>query len=241
MLEFLANAPKAYRAQVGLGVSTATYDSEGVVTAEGDISGVTGERLKSALDSFCGLIEQTPPMYSAIKYKGKRLYQLARAGVTVERKSRPVHIYRIELLEFVPPLVTIEVVSGKGTYIRSLAHDLGQTLGCGAYLKSLVRMEYGMFKLEDAVSLSRLEDSVAGGSFESLVYPIDWVLSSSQIVEVSVETERLIRQGSPVALENANGAGLEGYLRAYTCQGHFLAVLRYVPELWLWQPEKVFL
>jgi len=239
MLEFLTGAPKAYRAQVELGVTTATYDSEGAVTAKGDISGVTEERLKRALGAFCGLIEQTPPMYSALKYRGKRLYQLARAGLTVERKSRPVHIYQIELLEFRPPLFTIEVVSGKGTYIRSLAHDLGQELGCGAYLKNLVRLGYGIFKIEDAVSLSMLEDSVASGSVESLVCPIDWALSSSPGVEVSLETAHLIGQGRPVVLEGVSAA-FEGYLRAYTSEGRFLAVLRYLPQSGEWQPEKVF-
>ncbi len=243
VLEFLTSSAKTYRAEVELGVATDTYDSEGKVTSRGDISSVTRGRLKLALNTFRGLIPQTPPMYSALKYKGKPLYKLARAGISVERKSRLIQIYKLELIDFVAPLATIEVVCGKGTYIRSLAHDLGEHLGCGANLKGLIRLSCGIFGIDNAVSLSQLEDSLAGGYFESLVYPIDRVLFSTPAVVVNSDTVGLIRHGRPVVLEDLStgGTGFNGYLRAYTPDGCFLALLRFEPEVGVWQPEKVFL
>ena len=132
VIEFLLDAPKAYRAEIEFGVVTDTDDATGKIISRGDPSGINRRKLLSALDSFRGLISQTPPMYSAVKHHGKPLYKLARQGIEVERKSRLRWIYRLELTSWQPPLATIEVECSKGTYIRSLAHDLGQLLGCGA-------------------------------------------------------------------------------------------------------------
>ncbi len=159
IVEFLVEATKAYRAEIELGVSTDTYDASGRVIQRGDPSGISQEQLTSALDSFRGLIQQTPPMYSAVKYQGKPLYELARAGITIERRSRPTKIHNLELVDWQPPVATIEIVCGKGTYIRSLAYDLGQALGCGAYLKSLIRQRCGFFDIRDAVSLPQFQDA----------------------------------------------------------------------------------
>ncbi len=255
VVEFLAEADKAYRAQIELGVATDTYDASGEVTQKGDPSGINQRQLKSALTSFCGLIQQTPPMYSAVKHRGKRLYQLARAGINVERKGRPTRIYRLELVDWQPPVVTIEVVCGKGTYIRSLAHDLGQALGCGANLKSLVRLRYGVFDIGDAVSLPQLEDTFRYGYWQRYIYPMDIVLLQWAAMIVSDDTGRLIRNGRPFVL-GGNGSSeetdrlkqppitrpsFERRCRVYTLDGCFLAVLRFNPERGQWQPEKVFL
>ena len=237
MLEFLLGAPKTYLAQLLLGVTTDTYDSEGKVTSRGDVSSVSRERLEEALKGFCGLIEQTPPLYSAVKQEGRRLYELARAGIAAQARKRLVNIYEIRLVDFNLPLVSIEVVCGRGTYIRSLVHDLGQSLGCGACLRGLVRLRYGDFTVEDALSFSQLEKAVAEGYFDSLLYPIDVVLSSSPRVEVGEDEERFIRQGRVVALDIGEA---QGYVRAYTSRGRFLAVLKSAPG-GRWQPEKVFL
>ena len=185
VVEFLVDASKTYRAQIELGVATDTYDASGKITQRGDISGISQKQLESALASFCGLIQQTPPMYSAVKYHGKPLYKWARAGITVERKSRPTKIYHLELTDWQPPVVTIEVVCGKGTYIRSLAHDLGQVLGCGANLKSLIRLRCGLFDVKDAISVSQLEDAFRCGYWQHFVYPIDIVLSHWTAVVVN--------------------------------------------------------
>jgi tRNA pseudouridine55 synthase len=252
VIEFLVEATKVYRAQIELGVATDTYDASGEITQQGDPSGISREQLESALTSFCGLIQQTPPMYSAVKYHGRRLYELARAGVEVERKSRPVEIHRLELINWEPPLAMVEVVCGKGTYIRSLAHDLGQALGCGANLKSLVRLKYGLFDIKDAISVSQLEDAFRYGYWQHLVYPIDAVLLHYSAVVVSDATGHAIRNGGHLVLNSSHRTGyleqnplaspyFKNRCRAYTSDGCFLGVLYFDSETGQWRPEKVFL
>jgi len=248
IVEFLMNDTKTYRAEIELGVATDTYDASGRVTRRGDASGISLGQLEVALESFRGLIQQTPPMYSAVKYQGRPLYKLARAGITVERRSRPAEIHHLELKDWQPPVATVEVVCGKGTYIRTLAHDLGQMLGCGASLKSLVRLRCGLFSIEEAVSVHQLEDACRCGYWQYFVYPIDSVLSCWGAVIVSDEKVRAIRNGSAVVLENVNGASrvpveppLDSRCRVYTPDGCLLGLLRFDPERGQWRPEKVFL
>ena len=242
VVQFLMNATKSYRAQIELGVTTDTYDASGQVTHQADPSGITPEQVEAALTSFRGTIQQTPPEYSAVKYRGRPLYQWTRAGIKIERQSRPAKIYRLELIDFEPPVVTIEVECGKGTYIRSIAHDFGQALGCGASLKSLVRLHCGPFDISDAVSLPELEEAFRHGYWSHLVYSIDTVLSHWPAMVVSDEAGRLIRNGSPLALEEdiTLDSSTEKRCRVYTPDGHFIGLLRYNPERGLWQPEKVF-
>lgn len=246
VIEFLMDTTKTYRAEVELGASTDTYDGTGRITGTGDASGISRQQLESALDSFRGAISQTPPMYSAVKYRGQPLYKLARAGIEIERKSRPATIHRLELTDWQPPSVTLEVECSKGTYIRSLAHDLGQNLGCGAHLKGLVRTRCGVFGIEEAVTMSRLEEAFRGGYWEHYLYPIDAAIRHHHAVVVSDDTAAAIRRGSPVILEGAGNPGNDGeaipeHCRAYTLDGRFLAVLRNVPEKGVWQPKKVML
>ena len=255
VIEFLVDTTKAYRAQIELGVATDTYDGSGRITQQGDPSGISREQLESALAPFRGLIQQTPPMYSAVKHQGKRLYELARAGIKVERKSRPATIYHLELTDWQLPVATIEVVCSKGTYIRCLAHDLGQALGSGANIKSLTRLRCGLFDIKDSVSLAQLEDACRSGYWQHLVYPIDIVFSDWAAIIVNDDTGRLIRNGRPVVLEDnyhrkqtdcpekqpkADPPSNENHCRVYTLDGSFLGVLRFNPESGEWQPEKVF-
>ncbi|MFC2072120.1 tRNA pseudouridine(55) synthase TruB [Chloroflexota bacterium] len=253
VVEFLVDTTKAYRAEIELGVTTETYDASGRIIQRGDPSGVNLEQLESALASFCGLIWQTPPMYSAIKRQGKPLYQLARAGITVERKSRLVKIHDLELVDWQPPVATVEVVCGKGTYIRSLAYDLGQTLGCGAHLKGLIRLRCGLFDISDAVSVPQLEDAFRYGSWQHFIYPIDSVLSHWPAMIVNDDARQGISNGRSLVLGNGEGSEGNSYLeqhipagsssenrcRVYALDGCFLGVLRFNPERGQWQPEKV--
>jgi tRNA pseudouridine55 synthase len=242
IVEFLMDTAKTYRAEIELGIATDTGDASGQIVQKGDPSGTSRETLESALASFCGSIHQTPPMYSAVKYQGKPLYQLARAGITVERKSRPARIYNLELVDWQPPMVTIEVVCGKGTYIRTLAHDLGQVLGCGAHLKSLVRLRYGPFDIKDAVSISQVEDAFHSGCWTHLLYPVDCVLLHWPAIVVDAATEQNIRNGRPLTLaQDFDGEAMENRCRAYTLDGCFLGVLRFNGGKSEWQPEKVLL
>jgi tRNA pseudouridine55 synthase len=241
IVEFLMEAPKAYRAEIELGVATDSHDATGTVVSRGDPSGITEEKLLAALDSFRGLIEQTPPMYSAVKHGGRPLYELARSGLKVKRKSRKRWIYRLELTEWQPPVATIEVECSQGTYIRSLADDLGQLLGCGASLKSLVRLKCGIFSLEDAISLAQLEEGFRHGYWERFLYPIDSVLGEWGAVVVDDAAAEDIKNGRPPALKGELPAAVDGNrCRVYSGDGGFLAVLRFDGEKEQWQPEKVF-
>ncbi len=252
-VEFLAEATKTYFAEIELGVATDTYDASGQVTQRGDPSSIDQNQLESGLTSFRGLIRQTPPMYSAVKYHGRPLYELARAGITVERKGRLAQIHRLELIDWNLPVATIEVVCGKGTYIRSLAHDLGQALGCGAHLKSLIRLKYGPFDIRDALSLPQLEGAFRRGDWPNLLYPSDFVLHHWPVVVISDEEQEDVRNGRPIALVEKAGV-LEGVpsvlpedllsairCRAYTLDGRFIGVLRFNSVSRQWQPEKVLL
>ena len=242
VVPFLHDTAKVYKAQVEFGVTTDSYDATGNITARADPSGISRKQLLSALDSFRGLIRQTPPMYSAVKHGGKPLYELARAGIEVERETRPAQIYRLELKYWRPPLATIEVECGKGTYIRSLAHDLGQLLGCGAHLKSLTRLRYGCFDIKDAVPLSQLEDGFRHNYWQQFVYPIDIVFRDWAAVVVDDAAEAGIKNGRPVKLKPAGGlqAGRDSYCRAYNSDGRFLGVLKLNQEKGYWRPGRVF-
>ncbi len=254
IIEFLVDTTKDYRAEIELGVATDSYDASGRITQRGDPSRISRSQLESALTPFRGLIQQTPPMYSAVKYQGKRLYQLARTGIEIERQSRPAKIHHLELIDWQPPAATLEITCDKGTYIRSLAHDLGQLLGCGANLRSLVRLRCGLFDLRDAVSLPQLEDACHHGYWQRFVYPIDIVLSHWMAMVVSDEEGQAIRNGRPLVFKDGNSDEGTGYLkqqtparssfanrcRIYTADGYFLGVLRFNQEREQWQPEKVF-
>lgn len=255
VIEFLVNTTKTYLAQIELGTATDTYDSGGQITQQGDPSSINQEQLESALEPFRGSIQQTPPMYSALKYHGQPLYALARAGIKVERRSRPAKIHRLELIDWQPPVATVEVVCGKGTYIRSLAHDLGQSLGCGAYLKSLVRTRCGPFDIKDAISIARLQEAFRYGYWQHFVYPIDIVLLKHSAIIVNNDTEDNIKKGVSLVLARSScteetihpeehytaPASCESHCRAYTLDGRFLGVLHHIPEQGLWHPKKVLL
>jgi len=240
VVPFLHDAAKLYKARIEFGLTTDSYDATGNITAKSDPSGLSRQDLLSALDSFRGLIEQTPPMYSALKRGGRPLYELARAGIEVARPSRPVQIYCLELKYWRPPLATIEVECGKGTYIRSLAHDLGQSLGCGAHLKNLVRLRYGCFDIKDAVSLPRLEEGFRNGDWQRFVYPIDIVFQDWVAVVVDDAAAADIRNGRPVAVELAGPQAEAGWLRAYNGDGCFLGLLKFNQEKGQWLAGKVF-
>lgn len=242
--EFLMGHSKAYRAEIRLGVTTDTYDAAGQVTGERDISDIDSEKLEAAIMSFRGVIEQTPPSYSAVKHRGKPLYEFARKGIEVERKSRPVTVHSIEILDWQLPVVTVDVVCSKGTYIRSLAHDLGQVLGCGAHLKSLIRTRYGIFDIANSIPVTELENLVRLENWEGFVHSIDSVLQDYPAVVVNEKTEDSIINGKSVSVVpekylSGNETTAGNYYRAYSLDGRFLAILRYKPGTDTFHPKKV--
>jgi len=239
LVEFLAEAKKTYRAEIELGISTDTYDATGKVTGRGDTSALTREEVEAAAASFSGLVEQIPPMYSAVKHQGVPLYRWARAGVELPRTARKVEFSRIEILEWQTPLLTLEVECSKGAYIRSLAHDLGEKLGCGAHLRNLVRLSSGPFHISDAVTMSQIEDAFREGSWSELIHPIDVAVLHLPVMTVGDDDERAIINGRPLWLAQEEGPS-EGVCRAYSHSGRFVAILRYDEARGCWQPRKVF-
>jgi tRNA pseudouridine55 synthase len=243
IVEFLVDTTKTYHARIEMGVATDTYDGSGQITQRKDPSGINRRQIESALEKFRGSIRQIPPMYSAVKHHGQPLYKLARAGINIERESRPATIHRLELITWQPPVATLEVECGKGTYIRSLANDLGQSLGCGAHLQSLIRTRCGLFDIKDAIPVPKLKEAFRCGYWPHFVYPVDIVLQHLSAVVVSDAAEDIIRKGGSLALEHG-GPGEKGYsgqaqCRAYTLDGRFLGVLDRVPATGLWHPKKV--
>jgi tRNA pseudouridine55 synthase len=235
--EYLMASDKVYQAQIRLGVTTDTHDAEGEVTATAEVD-VGEEEVREALASFVGSIQQMPPMYSALKREGTPLYKLARQGITVEREARSVEIYNIELLDWMPPLFTVQVECSPGTYIRALARDLGQKLDCGAHLQSLTRLASGQFTLEEAVSLDELAEAFAQGNWQEFIHPLDKALLDFEPMVVDAQTEKRIRYGQQV---QALAACERGELRrAYSQTGELIAILRHDPQTGLWQPKKVF-
>lgn len=239
VIEFLTEAKKSYRAELEFGIATDTYDASGRVTERGDASLLTREQVETAVASFRGSIDQIPPMYSAVKHQGKPLYRLARLGVEVPRKARRVEISRLEIVNWQPPLLTIEVECSKGTYIRSLTHDLGQGLGCGAHLRDLIRLSSGSFHLSDAVTIPELEDAFKQGCWPELIHPIDVALLHLTAVSVDEEGEHSLENGRPLVLAEKDAAA-GSRCRAYSRDGHLIALVRYDPEQHCWRPEKVF-
>lgn len=243
IVEYLVDAPKAYRGTVRLGVTTETFDREGAVVATADPSGVSREDVEAALATFVGEIKQLPPMYSALKRAGKPLYRYARAGQDVPREARSVTIYRLELLNFAPSLLEIEMECGRGAYVRTVAHDLGQRLGCGGHLEALTRLRSGPFALEEAISLEELRDAIASGTWEELLSPPDRVLEPWYAALLGEEHAQEALQGRLLVLQPARPGYARlperTHCRAYSAQGEFLAVLRYEGS-GRWHPEKVF-
>ena len=241
VIEYLLGVSKTYLAEIELGITTDTYDASGQVTIRRDASAISQTQVTKALATFSGLIWQTPPMYSALKYRGTRLYHLARAGIVVDRPSRPTQVHRIELQNFEPPIATVEIECGKGTYIRSLAQDLGELLNCGAHLKSLVRLKYGPFHIDDSISVTRIEEAIKNNDGVIGLYPMEMVLSHLPSVVVTDEQADSLKHGHYLDVETVNKqipAG-EPQLRVYTSEGHLLGLWHFDPERNQYQPKKV--
>jgi len=240
VIEFLADTTKTYRAEIELGIATDSYDGAGRVVARGDVSRLRRKDVVVALEPFRGLIEQEPPMYSAVKHQGQPLYRLARAGITVERRRREVEVSRLELVDWRSPLATIEIDCSKGTYIRALANDLGEALGCGAMLSSLVRLRCGPFDLEDATPFDELTLAFEEDGWQQLLRPADSILGHWPAVQLSEELAVAVRNGQLIDVGRPAGEATGGYRRAYTADGSLLAVLRFDLGAGLWHPDKVF-
>ncbi len=219
---FLLDADKRYRVRVRLGVTTATGDSEGEVLETRPTDGVTEAAVLAALSRFRGDILQLPPMYSALKHKGERLYSLARRGIEVEREPRPVSIHALELLACELPELVLDVHCSKGTYVRTLAEDIGNELGCGGHVVALSRTLVGPFdaaSMVDLETLERLTEAREFGQMEQLLLPVDSALSAWPELLLSSDAAFYLQQGQAVLVPKAP---TEGWVRLYTSDHRFI-------------------
>lgn len=234
--EYLTDHDKKYRARVRLGIETDTYDATGTIIAQRAVT-VTREQIEDALASFIGKSTQVPPAYSAVKQDGVRLYKLARRGVEIERTPRAIEIYSITPRTIALPDVEFDVHCSKGTYIRTLAHDLGARLGCGACLTALTRLASGHFTLDDAVTLDTLREAFAQRRVEQYLQPLDEALVQFQAVAVNEQNARRIAQGHTLHCGRTFTTSL---LRAYAPNGECIALLEPGKSAGEWKPHKVF-
>ncbi|MBK1722672.1 tRNA pseudouridine(55) synthase TruB [Thiocystis violacea] len=223
---FLLDADKRYRVRVRLGVTTTTADAEGEVVETRPVEGVDEERLREVLTRFTGSIDQLPPMYSALKHQGQRLYKLARQGVEVERQPRRIDIHALELTAFELPEIELDVHCSKGTYVRTLAEDIGRALGCGGHVIALRRTGVGPYlessgpfiALDEVAALAEQENFQA---LDALLLPLDTALGHCPALRLSEDSAFYLRQGQPVLVPQAP---TEGLVRLYDPSARFIGV-----------------
>lgn len=239
--DLLTDRSKTYEAVLLLGKVTDTQDTSGECLETHDTSSLTGEKVEQVLSGFTGLYMQVPPMYSALKVNGKKLYELAREGRTVERAPRPVHIHQIRVLRMELPRVWIEVSCSKGTYIRTLCHDAGAQLGCGGCMEKLLRTRVGEFEIGRSHTLEQIQAYREKGSLEELLIPIDEVFGEYRKIYLEKEAERLLYNGNSFPFPKEEKRPGDGErLRVYDHQGRFMAVYRYERKTDSCRTEKIF-
>lgn len=234
--EYVSAADKRYQATIRLGSSTDTYDSEGEVTETAPLNGINEDFFHEILNSFIGEIEQIPPPFSAVKIKGRKAYEMARKGEEVDLEPRKIQVYSLDVLEWAPPEVVVDVYCSSGTYVRSLANDLGKALGTGAHLIGLRRTKSGRFTLRDAVPLRRLKEAFDAGDWYRYLIPAADALGDWPMIELDADQVELVRHGHRIEAE----PGSKGWIRGISQQGDLVALLEIVEEANEWQPRKVF-
>lgn len=235
--EYLMAGQKRYRATLRLGVSTDTYDADGTVTEDSGVVDLSLAQIADALEPFRGQVVQTPPMYSAVKVNGQQLFRQARRGVTIERPTRTVEIERLDVLDWQSPLLTVEITCSPGTYIRSLAHDLGQRLGCGAHVAALTRLASGRFDLSAAISLEAFAEAVTAGDWQRLLHPVEAALVDLPVIEADEALIERLRHGLPIPCLAPPRSHL-GRVRGP--DDALVAIVAHDPDTAQWRPRKVF-
>ena len=222
--QYLLTSDKTYVSTLRLGVSTDSGDSDGQVIAERELGELARGRIDTALNRFRGDIEQVPSMFSAVKHRGTPLYKLARQGIEIEREARPVTVYRNEILDFEGDRLTLEVHCSKGTYVRTIAHDLGELLGCGAHVVALRRTMAGPYGEDDLITLEEMEHMAGQGCLDEALRPVSTAVGQWPTVELTGAPAFYLKQGQPVLVPHAP---TEGWVRLYEQEsedGRFIGV-----------------
>jgi tRNA pseudouridine55 synthase len=235
VLEYLSDASKTYLAEITFGVETDSHDLDGRVTGLAPVAGLGMETIEAALPLLTGEIEQIPPMHSALKVGGRRLYELARAGQEIERVPRRITMYELKLIDWRPPTATVLVDCSKGTYVRAIARDLGTLVGVGAYLSNLVRLRTGPFTLEDAWTLGQLAEFDLEAEWETVAIHPDVAMTDRLALILDESSADLWQNGGSLSAEDRDG----GPVRVYETRGAWLGVGRYDVERGAWRPVKV--
>jgi len=234
--EYVSASDKRYQATIRLGSSTDTFDADGRITDSYPTDSITEAQFNETLQQFVGEMEQVPPPYSAVKVKGRKAYEMAREGEEVDLAPRIINVYSLEVLEWAPPEAVIDVYCSSGTYVRSLANDLGKSLGTGAHLVGLRRTKSGRFTLRDAVPLRRLQESFDAGNWYRFLIPAAEALADWPMVELDADQVELIRHGHRIPAEPDQ----KGWVRGVSQQGDLVGLLEIDEETREWQPRKVF-
>lgn len=225
LCDLLADHDKEYEAVLRLGITTDTQDMGGNVLQESSVQ-VSEEEVRTCILSFQGEQMQVPPMYSALKVNGKKLYELAREGKVVERKARPVTFHKIEVLWMELPKVKIRVQCSKGTYIRTLCNDIGEKLGCGGCMEELLRTRVERFALEDAVKLDEVQKAMEEGTVESLILPVDRIFDQYPTAKTTTQGDLLVHNGNRLFSEllQEEPEAESGYVRVYDSEDTFIGL-----------------
>ena len=240
LLEYILNNNKKYLAEITLGVSTNTYDREGEITKQADTSHINQQDIEELLKNFTGEMSQIPPMYSAIKSNGKKLYSLARKGINVERPPRTTIVYSILLKSYDNPIMKIEISCSKGFYVRSLANEIGELLNCGAHLTNLRRTASGSFSISQSNKLSTvIEKILCGDTKDILLDPTDYLENIDQIYLSENETN-LVKSGRRIKLSTQYSLKNINMALGFNADKSFLAILLPDYKTSEWYPKKVF-
>lgn len=243
LCDMLTDRDKEYIACMQLGVVTDTQDMSGEILAEKEVV-ASEEAVTEAIHSFVGEYAQVPPMYSALKVDGKKLYELARQGKEVERKPRPVTIYEIEILNISLPRVTMRVACSKGTYIRTLCHDIGDKLGCGGAMVSLQRTRAGQFRMDTAITLSALEKLRDEDKIAEVLIPVDEMFAELAAVHVQEEAVKMLENGNLFSIRYVMERRMYGdgeEVRVYNSTGRFFGIYSFEGKSRQFKPKKMFL
>jgi tRNA pseudouridine55 synthase len=241
--EYLSESGKAYQAEITFGLVTDTYDAEGAIVRTVDASSLTRSQIEAELPAFLGAQMQLPPRYSAIKIQGQAAYKRARAGEEVTLQPRAIEIYALQIVAWHPssaPRLMLAVDCSKGTYIRSLAYDLGERVGYGAHLSALIRTRSGPFTLANSITLEQLANACAQGNIAEYLLPADIAVQQYPALHLDAATAEHVLHGNPFRSDASSTQPQAALARIYDNSGRFLAIAAWDAEQQIWQPKKVF-